>query len=403
MNRARVFLTAFACAAAASALAMPAARHPRTAGQGGRDGTTAAAGTPLLGVLGVSGLYFHNEQAAGVNDVTITVNWDQAEPAPGVFDSAYLGRVQAEIAAAHTGGLNVVLDPGLHITPDWVFALAGGTRFVDQYGDVFTGTTPSGDDVANAVTDLAVRAAEGTYLSWLGAQFAPGEFVAVRQGGGPLGEIRYPDTVYNGHTNCYWAYDLSSQLALPLSVQGWVPGTGTTAQAQAYLDAYNGNLVNFGVWLNGQLTADFATNVLVVLPGWGERPGGAAKEVASLLTLTMDEFNQGLDWTDLLRSLPNTPRTVAYTTYLDAATYLPTLQLEDPADYLATLVAGTQQRLGGENTGNGTMATLSLCVQRAKALGYIIFNWMDEAQLVASTRNLDPAGPTFNLLGAAMK
>jgi hypothetical protein len=390
VSRAWVFLTAIACTAVISTALLPA--------------TPAAAVTPpLLGVLGVTGTFFHNEQVAGVNDVTITVNWDEAEPTQGVFGTAYLQRVQSEIALARAAGLGVILDPGLHITPGWVFALAGGTRFVDQYGDVFSGSTPSGNNVANGVTDSAVRAAEGYYLSWLGTQFTPGEIIAVRQGGGPLGEIRYPGPSYNGHTNCYWAYDTSSQAGLPPTVQGWVPGTGTTAQAQTYLTAYNANLVNYAVWLNGQLGVDFNTTRLVVLPGWGERPGGAATEETSLLTANMAEFNEGLDWTDLLFALPNTAQTMAYTTYLDASTYLPTLQLEDPADYLASLTSGTQQLLGGENTGNGTMTTLRLCVKRAKALGFTMFNWMDESQLVASTRNLDPAGPTFNLLGAAMR
>ena len=65
------------------------------------------------------------------------------------------------------------------------------------------------------------------------------------------------------------------------------------------------------------------------------------------------EYNEGLDWTDLLHVLPDPAHSVAYTTYLDAQTVLPTPQLEDPADFLASLVAGTPIQLGGENTGTG--------------------------------------------------
>ena len=181
-----------------------------------------------------------------------------------------------------------------------------------------------------------------------------------------------------------------------------MPGTGTTAQAASFLQSYDAALDDYGTWLNGQMEVDFGTEELVMLPGWGERPGGAASEISSLLTLDMDEFNQGLDWTDLLSSLPDPGHSVAYTTYLDAPTVQPTVQLEDPADYLATLVAGTPIRLGGENTGNGTIADMDLCIQRAETLHFFIVQWMDEAQLISSDAGQDPGGPTLAEFGAAL-
>jgi len=41
-------------------------------------------------------------------------------------------------------------------------------------------------------------------------------------------------------------------------------------------------------------------------------------------------------------------------------------------------------------------------LHRARLLGFAIVQWMDEAQLVASTAGRDPSGPTFNLLKAAV-
>jgi hypothetical protein len=371
------------------------------AASGSQAGSVAAttSAVPILGVVGASGNYLAQERAAGVGAVTIGFSWSSAEPSPGAFSASYLQGIHDRIAAARSAGLDVVLDPGLQYPPSWVFALTGGTRFVNQYGDVFTGAPPSGNDVANAVTDAAVRAAEGSYLTWLGSQISPGEIIAVRQGGGPLGELRYPGPDYDGHTNSYWAYDTSTQSGS--SVPGWRPGTGTVAQAQEFLDAYNAALDGYGQWLNAQLHQDFNTNELVMLPGWGERPGGAAKEVTSLLTVSMPEFNEGLDWTGLLDSLPDPSQSVAYTTYLDAPTVMATPQLEDPADYIASLVAGTGLRLGGENTGNGTIADMDLSLDRAKALHYYIVQWMDEAQLIASGSGEDPGGPTLDELGSA--
>jgi Putative Ig domain len=382
---------------------------PQQAGQpaGGRLASSVvgnAGGKPILGILGASGNYLSQEKAAGIGAISVQVSWNEIEPTQGTFSSVYMSQIQAKIAAVRSAGMSVVLDPGLQYPPDWVFLLPGGTRFVNQYGDVFGGSGPSGNDVANGFTDLAVRAAEGTYLAWLGSQINPGQIIAIRQGGGPLGELRYPLPDDNGHTNSYWAYDASTQAALPPSVQGWTPGTGTAAQAQTFLTAYNQNIVNYGVWLNGQLQNDFNTKELVLLPGWGERPEGAATVVAALLqpAESMDEFNEGLDWTDLLGSLPDQSNSVAYTTYLDGATVLPTLQLEDPADYIASLAAGTSIRLGGENTGNGSVAAMHLCIDRAVALGYWIVNWNDEAQLIASGSGQDPGGPTLAELGASL-
>jgi hypothetical protein len=124
-------------------------------------------------------------------------------------------------------------------------------------------------------------------------------------------------------------------------------------------------------------------------------------EVRSRLTLNLPEFNEGLDWRDLLRSLPYPSRSVAYTTYLDAPSTGPTVDEEDPAAYIASLASGMKLRLGGENTGHGTKTTLDLCMDRARALHYYIVQWMDESQLIASDSGHDPVGPTIQELGAA--
>lgn len=354
--------------------------------------------TPIIGVLGVSGKHFSQERAAGIGAVTINVGWNEAEPSPRTFSSSYLSSLQAEIAAARSAGLSVVLDPGLQYPPNWVFSLPGGTRFVDQYGDVFTGNEGSGNNVVNGVTDLAVRGAEGSYLAWLGSQIQSGEIIGIREGGGPFGELRYPSNDYGGHTNSFWAYDASTQATSP--VPGWTPGTGSTVQASAFLDAYNAALDRYGSWLNGELGADFATKVLVLLPGWGERPGDVANEVASLLTLNMPEINEGLDWSHLLDSLPDASNSVAYTTWLDAPTNGQTPQLEDPAGYIASLAATYHLRLGGENTGNGSIANVTLCFDRAKELNYYVVQWMDESQLISSGSGHNPSGPTLVRLGS---
>jgi len=399
---ARLLLSTLVAVAAGAVLCS----HRAEAVTGGSVAPRASPG-PLLGLLGATQPNYASERGAGVQVVTVQASWTSAEPTQGQFSSAYIQGsqfsegIQQQIDAARADGLQVVLDPGLQYPPPWATTLGTGPRFVDQYGDVYSGAPASGDNVVNGFTDAAVQAAEGTYLAWLGTQITPGSIIAVREGGGPLGELRYPTPSYGGHTNCFWGYDAASQAGMPGSAKGWVPGTGSTAQATAFLTQYNDNVVAYGIWLNSQLAQDFSTRILVLLPGWGQRPGGAATEEAALLqpNPVVDEYNEGLDWSNLINGLPDPADSVAYTTYLDAQTVLPTLQLEDPADYLAHLVAGTSIRLGGENTGDGNVADLELSASRAQALDFFIFDWMGESQLTPNS-GTDPAGPSLGQLGA---
>ena len=371
----------------------------------------ASAGTapPILGLLQAT---VPTSPGAGQRGQSVTIGavWSLAQSTSATaFSSTYAGQIRAEIASARADGLSVVLDPGLQYPPSWAFYLNGQTHFVNQYGDVYSAAGSSGNNAINAVTDAAVRSAEGTYLAWLASVIPAGSIIAVRQGGGPLGELHYPLAVYDGHTDSYWAYDDATQAGLPSSVWQWRPGTGTVTQAITFLDAYNGNLDNYSEWLNGQLHTDFGVKELVMLPGWGERPDitptdGPFYTVESDLLVPPDqsypEFNEGLDWAEILPSLPDAADSVAYTTYLDTPRNPPglpaSLQLEDPADYLATLVSGTQLLLGGENSlSNQSLAALQLCMARAQAHHFYIVDWMGEDQLVATAAGGDPGDPTL--------
>jgi Putative Ig domain len=370
--------------------------------------STAGGTTPILGLLGASDSKYTQDALNGVQAVTIQVGWDFAEPTSTGFSSTYmignptypgpLTKVNEALAA----GLQVIIDPGLQYPPTWVVSLPD-SQFKNQYGTPFSGPAPSGNNVVNAVTNMTIQGIEGTYLSWLGQQFAPGSITAVREGGGPLGELRYPlpEDALGNYNDSYWAYDADTQAALPASVRGWVPGTGTPLQAQVFLEAYNRNLNSYGEWLNGQLEQDFNTKVILLLPGWGDRPGVAQNLENTLLQPSQApyyvEFNEGLDWADLLANLPYPADSVAYTTYLDATA---NPGGPAPADYLNSLVAGTSIRLGGENTGNGTVSILNYCAGRAQALNFYLFEWMGESQLGASAGGPnDP--PSLAQLGAA--
>jgi hypothetical protein len=166
---------------------------------------------------------------------------------------------------------------------------------------------------------------------------------------------------------------------------------------------YNADLISFADWMNAQYERDFHKDVLLLLPGWGERPGVNTIEEQHLLEVPYAEFNEGLDWPGLLHTLPDRSRTIAYTTYLDAPSYSPTPQLEDPADYLSSLALPLGMDLGGENTGIETLSAMQDTLGRARALHLKIVNWFDESELVAASEDPSSGAPTFADLAAIAK
>lgn len=368
--------------------------------------TGSLANEPLVGILQPDGTHYQQEHAIGISLVTIPVGWNLAEPIEGTFNESYMQSVLSQIAIAKASGMSVILDPGIQYAPTWVMTLDDSSQFVDQYGDRFGGPPGSGDEVPNAVTDALVRSALQSYLAWLGQQFPTGLLYAIRVGGGPTSELSYPPSTFNGHTDCYWAYDPDTQQQM--SVPDWMPGTGTAADAQAFIDQYNANLAAYGAWLNEEIYEDFSgLTQLLMLPAWGQRPGFVQAGVATLLMQGSVELNNGTDWPLQLASIPHPSSTVVYTTWLDAPNEGSTAQLMDPANYLASLVTGTAFRLGGENTGGGSLSNLTLCLARAASLGYLLVNWMQESQLFDPQEyaQQEPSSPPIapNVFAAAVQ
>jgi hypothetical protein len=324
--------------------------------------------------------------------VTVPVGWDLAEPAEGRFNDAYIRSVQGQVAAAQAAGLSVVLDLGIQYAPQWVMHLDASSQFTDQYGQRFGGRPASGDEVPNAVTDHDVRARLQAYLRWLGSAFDHFGFYAVRIGGGPDGELRYPPASYDGHTDCFWAFDAASQATY--AVRGWGRETSTAQQAGSFLHTYDANLAAYGAWLDGTAHSDFpGANELLLLPGWGERPGDVQSAAQTRLGRGSVELNSGTDWPLQLAEVPYKRSTIAYTTWLDGPSHGDNPQEEDPAGYLALLARRTGVRLGGEDTGGGGVADLQLSLYRAITLRFTLVDWvrMPPAGLVGPGAN---AGPT---------
>lgn len=223
------------------------------------------------------------------------------------------------------GGVGAVLDPGLQYPPDWVFRLPGATRFRNQYGVNWTGSTPDGTAVANAVFDPAVRRAEASFLGRLADDLGGRSFAAVRVGGLLSGELRYPPAADGaGHDDSLWYFDASAQSAAPV-------------------------------------------------PDWGLRPGQVAAALADGLDGRSRAEQGGMlasgeDWPQQVAVLARQPRALAYTTRLDAEADGTSPQLISPVQYLVQLAAPVRVPVAGENTGQPSMSALRLCLDRVEAL-----------------------------------
>jgi hypothetical protein len=316
---------------------------------------------------------------SGFDEVVIPTAWSVIEPAAGSFSLPAVSRLQNSIDDALAAGLSPSLDIGVQYAPAWIFGVGGGTRFRDQYGDIFSGPAGSGNDIPNAVTDLNVRWRLGAYIAFLG-QHLHG-LGSVRLGGGPDNELRYPSGTSGSRADAFWFYDASSQALLPARTRGWVPGTGTVGQATSFLDSYDHAMAGYGVWLARQGEVDFSstTKIELLLPGWGERPTDVPVAETQLLRSTPDEVNLGLDWLDMFGNLPRNGRIVAYTTYADATQGGP--GNPDPDAFIHSLLPGGVLE-GGESTGNGqtTTAGEDKMMADARAWNWYVVNWFFNEQ-----------------------
>lgn len=328
-------------------------------------------GQPLLGALApqVSDTALH---AAGFRAVIVAAAWTNIEPSDNVYSASAIADVQARINAAHSAGLSVSLDIGIQYPPAWLTSQQE-LLFVNQYGDRARAPLASGHNVVNAITNTTARWYLERYMKYL-AQHLTG-VDSIRVGGGAYNELRYPLDSLGSQPDSYWFYDAASQALLPTDVRGWKPGTGTVQQATTFLRAYLDAMSVFGVWLTTVARQQFPkSHVLLLLPGWGVRPGQAANAASALLVGQPNELKEGLDWATMLPQLPRSTKVVAYSTYVDATQGGPTNP--NPIDYIYSLLPNGL-RIGGESTGNGqtTSEGLQLMMHRSATQRWYMVNW----------------------------
>jgi hypothetical protein len=308
------------------------------------------------------------------------MHWDQAEPSNGVYDASYFQTLRNTIALAKAAGLSPVLSLGMEFPPSWVFALdPAGSRLVDQYGDVWTGSGP-GQTIANGIFSQPMRGAMAAYVAHI-FQTLGTSWQAVNWGGGLVyDEARYP-TCPSGRTNCYWAYDPNAKAQNP--VPDYIPGTGNPAEAQSFVNWYNSSLQSYIVWGMGVIRQSYSGPINILLPSWGVRPGDIKNAVAANLngsTYRSSEVAGGMDWADQLPAFAAHAPVTADCTWanrLDDPWNDP--QDWSPVHYLASILPAGMG-LGGENSdGAASVSDMNDLFTNAHAYHLQWIMWMNEA------------------------
>jgi hypothetical protein len=361
--------------------------------------TAAARAAPLgpvqWGLIGNRVDRTAEERAAGLSFKVVRLSWKDFEPAKGARSAGYIAAKQREIETLAAGGMRVVLDLGLHDTPQWLHSYAN-SYLVNQYGEHWTSAT-DGDlaidkSDANLIFNVKLRKRAAIYtldaLRIFGAQA-----MAVRIGGGRYNELGYPVAHTATHANTYWACDALAQAGSP--VRGWKPGSPSpNGEAARFLEYYLGALEKFQRWQITTTRRAFAGPLIVLYPSWGIRPGQAQDAIAgNLAGRTSAEINgevqRGHDVARFVGAISD-PLVYPATTWLDApfgTDETPDMAGWRPVHYLAYLAAHnpSRPRVWGENTGQANRGAVDFSAAQARRFGVDGVAWFREEELFSGS------------------
>ncbi len=377
---------AVACLLIAGGLTVGALNVSRTSAATGALIATSAAPGYLWGVVGNDSQHLGDERAAGVAAKVVRVSWADLMTANGVTNTSYVQQKQAEIATLRQAGFNIYVDLGLQNAPAWVHHDYANSYYQDQYGDTYTAGVDGGD--ANLVFNPTMRALAAQYIQALFTNFGT-DFAALRLGGGHYGELTYPAARFDGHTDAYWGFDPSALASNP--VPHWRPGQPSpNGEASAFLTWYLQDLTTYQNWQVSTVRQYYHGALQMLYPGFGMRPSSFSAATADNLdgassAESTGEVEAGTDYARQIAALTDANVQV-YTTWIDCP-YGNNTSL-DPSDwgpvkYLAALARGRQPALpvSGENTGEGSPATMQFAVAQMMAYGLVGMNWAFDSEL----------------------
>lgn len=166
------------------------------------------------------------------------------------------------------------------------------------------------------------------------------------------------------------------------------PGEGSVDELRTLLAWYLDRLSDYGRWQLGTLREAFGpgTQLMVLLPSWGLRPGEVERAVgAGLDGSTSGEqrgtITEGLDWDRQLSDYADLPGVAVCTTWLDPPDQGGDAHSMSPGRYLASLAEPFGMAVWGENTGGNDRSAMARCISRVVELDMAGLFWMSGADL----------------------
>lgn len=355
--------------------------------------TAVGGATPpyTYGVIQSNPQYVTSDYAAGLRLRTLELSWDRYEPQEGTWDNGYIEAKRAEYQQMIAAGFRVALDTGVVYPPTWIWDYPN-SRFINQYGDAFVARELGGNGV-NAIFNQTIRDKQACYVKQIFNDFGTG-FAMVRLGWGRFGEVNYPVSGFNGHTNSYWAFDTIAQgraAGLPAGltpdpVPGWVPGTSSVnhAAASTFVNWYLDSLRNYHDWQIATVRGFYSGKLIMLYADWVLRPGHLDGAIAADLNgSTLVEVNgnvqAGFDYARMIPRITD-PNVIVCTTWLDADDRYDAgteQTLWSPVHYLAVVASTNPLKLQmwGENTGRGNLPAMQLSFQQMRKYGLGGITW----------------------------
>jgi len=275
---------------------------------------TPAAGTPtatkrLYGLVGQGGLgenlnpsLLKAQYEAGIRLRLVHLGWDVLqERGPDSWDADAARALQDRIDTFVGLGddVKLVLDLGVHYTPDWVAHI---DPLVDQMGNVWDASSHDGG--FNVYWSPAVRQHVAAYIDRVFQNFNFHGRLWIVRVGVDGGELLYPNQRNDDQSYSFWAFDRNAQAGSP--VPGWKPGQPSpNGEASKFYEWYVDNLVDTFNFFLAQIRSHYSGLVAPVTPGVGIDERTAAKLIGrNLVDDTLGRYGTGNYWQRIFALLP---------------------------------------------------------------------------------------------------
>jgi hypothetical protein len=333
-------------------------------------------------------------KTSGATHGLVEVYWDQVQSSAGgaVAAAGVLTSIQRVLDA----GQKVCLRANLQYIPTFVDSAA--VKFRRNGAVDYNPGNVSGNNARDWVWSASTRALADDYLTKLFAQLDWSKIDRVQLGGGPAGELQYPDS----DGTQWWGYSAPAQTGTDLAAgqtvcpsPGYVPSTGTTWTSTdiAWAAWYSQSIINWMLWLIAKHRAYYSGPIWVMHPGAGLRKTSQTPTGGQALNYRVN-VAKGVDWDGQMAAYPDA-NVHPYCTWSDAEHFWAPDPFSDVNDgnaapwYHLLRVArarGRAAQIWGENTGGQSNVDMDrVFTSGAVAYGYQGLTWLSADSLADGT------------------